>query len=323
VFRLAIDGNALHLLAARAFHEPPNHRQLLGLISTGAALENLALRAARLGLTLEHRLEPDIVPGGVLARMEARPTDPRIGDALEGAIEQRQTNRRLRYLPTVLGEQRQSDLSAQAAAGGASVEWLDTKPRRRVALGLLRKAESERFCNPTLHQELFGSIRFDVGWRASAEQGLPPGALCLPPPERPAFTLLRHWSLQRVGNFFGLHKFVAFRGADLPCRLAPHLVAITTAGNGQREAVDAGRALQRTWLAATALGLSCQVFAAPGLYAQEAATDVRPLVRSQLRQGWEFLCPGRVVWLTMRIGFAAAAPIRASRPPASELWRTP
>lgn len=325
VFRLAVDGEALCMLDTAALHEPPAHRRLLGLISVGAAVENLVLRGARLGLTLQPQLLAAAGPGSPLVRFGVSAMPPPVAtDPMEAAIEQRHSNRQVRFRGPALAREQRELLGARCAAvPGASLAWLDEPVQRRAALALLRRAEAERFRNRTLHRELFEAIRFDVGWGASSDRGLPPGALGLPPPERLGFGLLRHWRLQRLGNLFGLHQLVGLRAADLPCRLAPHLVAITTAGNGQQEAVAAGRTLQRIWLAATALGLSCQVFAAAGLYAQEIATDVVPHLRSQLRQGWESLCPGRVVWMTMRLGFAAPAPVRAGRPPASELWQAP
>jgi hypothetical protein len=322
VFRLAVRGETLFVLAGDALHGPPAHRQLLGLISTGAALENLCLRGAQLGIALKTTLEAVVSPRGLIARLEASAMEPKCGDVLEAAIDHRQSNRSLRYRPPELTVAQQSALSAQAeAVDGASLEWLDTASRRRKALALLRAAESERFCNPTLHKELFESIRFEVGWRGPAGYGLPPGALGLSPPERWGFALLRHWPVQRVGNLIGLHRMIGFRGADLPCRLAPHLVAVTTIGaTGDPDAVAVGRALQRVWLSAASMGLSCQVFAAPGLYAMEATTDVRPDLRYQLRQGWRVLCPGKSVWMVMRLGRARPMTVRAERSLATTLW---
>jgi hypothetical protein len=322
VFRLSVDDDKLYVWANDAFHRPPAHRRLLALLSVGGVLENLELRAARLGVALDTTLAPEIERRGPIACMKARLAEPDLNDPLEAAIDRRQSNRRLIYRGTRLAPSQVAELAQEAAVApqDASLEWLDTAPRRRKALALLRAAESERFRNPVLHKELFDSIRFDLKRNADADVGLPLGALGLPTPERLGFRLLRQWQVQRLGNALGLHRFIGFRAADLPCRLAPHLVAVTTAGTGDHHVIRAGRVLQRGWLGATARGLACQVFAAPGLYAQDLARDIRPSVRNDLLEGWNLLCPGRTVWVLMRMGSAAPVPARAGRRPSSALW---
>jgi hypothetical protein len=322
VFRLSVDGDKLYVWANDAFHRPPAHRRLLALLSVGAVLENLELRAARLGVALDTTLAPEIERRGPIACMKARLAEAELNDPLEAAIDRRQSNRRLVYRGARLAPSHVAELAREAAAAPqyASLEWLDTAPRRRKALALLRAAETERFRNPVLHRELFDSVRFDLKWDADADVGLPLGALGLPAPERLGFKLLRRWPVQRLGNALGLHRLIGFRAADLPCRLAPHLVAVTTEGADDHDAIRAGRVLQRGWLAATARGFACQVFAAPGLYAQEVASDVRPAVRVKLLEGWNLLCPGRVVGTVMRMGEAAPVPVRAKLAPTSALW---
>jgi hypothetical protein len=322
VFRLAVEGETLCMLDAPALHEPPAHRRLLGLISVGAAMENIMLRGARLGLELQPLVLAAAEPGSPLVRFSVGAMSPAaLTDAMEAAIEQRCSNRQFRFRGPGLSPNQREVLSTRCAAiTGASVVWLDEPVKRRGALALLRCAEAERFRNRTLHRELFQAIRFDVGWRMPSERGLPPGALGLPPPERFGFGLLRHWQLQRLGNLLGLHRLVALRAADLPCRWAPHLLAVTTAGSGEQDAVRAGRALQRAWLSATAYGLAGQAYAAAGLYAKEEAVDVPQELRSELRREWESICHGRHVWLVLRLGRAVAPLVRAGRPAAELLW---
>jgi hypothetical protein len=322
VFRLAVEGETLCMLDAPALHEPPAHRRLLGLISVGAAVENLMLRGARLGLALQPHVAAAAEPGSPLVRFSASAMSPSVvPDAIEAQIDRRHSNRQLRYRGPALSAGQREALGARCASvPGASVFWLDEPVKRRGALALLRRAEAERFRNRTLHRELFQAIRFDVGWHSSSDLGLPPGALGLPPPERLGFGLLRHWQLQRLGNLVGLHRLLGLRAADLPCRWAPHLLAVTTAGGGEQDAVRAGQALQRAWLNATACGMVAQVYAAVGLYASEAAVDVVPKVRRALRVGWDHLCGDRTVWTVMRLGRAHEPCVRAGRPPVESLW---
>jgi hypothetical protein len=322
VFRLAVEGETLCVLDAPALHEPPAHRRLLGLISVGAVVENLVLRGARLGLELQPEVIAAPQPGSPLVRfsVSAMPSAV-LSDSMEAAIERRHSNRQLRFRGPKLSPEQQKVLAARCATvAGSSVVWLDEPVKRRGALELLRCAEAERFRNRTLHRELFQAIRFDIGWKAPSDLGLPPGALGLPAPEQLGFAVLRNWQIQRLGNFLGLHRLVGLRAADLPCRWAPHLLAVTTAGSGEPEAIRAGQALQRAWLSATAYGLAVQVYAAAGIYAGEGAVDVPPELRLELRRGWQSICPGRNVWLVMRLGRAPAPAVRTGRPAARLLW---
>jgi hypothetical protein len=324
VFRLAVEGETLCVLDAPALHEPPAHRRLLGLISVGAVVENLVLRGARLGLELQPEVIAAPQPGSPLVRFSVSAMPPPVApDAMEAVIERRHSNRQVSFRgPPLPAEEREALVAACASVPGTSVAWLDEPAKRRKALALLRRAEAERFRNRALHRELFQSIRFDVGWHMSSEHGLPPGALGLPPPERLGFGLLKYWQLQRLGNVFGLHRLIGLRAADLPCRWVPHLLAVTTAGASEEDAIRAGRALQRAWLSAAAHGLAGQVYAAVGLYAREQAVDVSPRMRLELRRGWESICPGRTAWLVLRLGRAPAPHVRAGRGAAELLWRS-
>jgi hypothetical protein len=322
VFRLFVQGESICMLDAPALHEPPAHRRLLGLMSVGAAMENLMLRGARLGLALQPHVIAAAEPGSPLVRFSVSAMPPSVApDAMEAVIERRHSNRQVRFRgPPLSAEEREALVAACASVPGTSVAWLDEPAKRRKALAVLRRAEAERFRNRTLHRELFQSIRFDVGWHMSSQHGLPPGALGLPPPERLGFGLLRYWQLQRLGNVFGLHQLIGLRAADLPCRWVPHLLAITTSGASEEDAIPAGRALQRVWLSASAHGLAAQLFAAPALYSHGAAVDVPEALRRYLCDAWTELCPSRTPWVFMRIGRASVPEVRAGRPPLEDLW---
>ncbi len=192
--------------------------------------------------------------------------------------------------------------------------WLDEPGTRRQAVQLVRWAETERFRNPILHAEMFGSVRFDAGWTATTTEGVPKGALELPPLERPMFTMMRHWPVQRVINLVGMHHFIGWRGAALPCQLAPHLCTITGPDSSPASAVSAGRLLQRVWLGAENLGLAFQMFAASAVYAFEGAYPLPQDLRRRLEAGWALLSPNARPYLVFRLGNADRASVRSGRP---------
>jgi len=324
VFRLESCADGLRVLATDEFLQARGSRRILGLISLGAALQNLQIRGAALGIRLEAAWHiGDGVGSRLIAGLSAR-TMAAASEPLESALEARHSNRRLRFTGPVLSPAEQHRFAQESASvEGADLVWLDTPASRSRSLRLIRRAESERFRNEELHRELFGSIRFDVGWHASASEGLPAGALELPVFERPAFLALRRWPVQRIANILGVHRFIGLRAADLPCRLAPHLCVVTATGPVEVAAVNAGRLLQRLWLRATLLGWSFQVFAASPLYALEGSTSISQELRDALATGWAELCPAGRAFVVFRMGHAAAPSVRAGRPSVDQLQVRP
>jgi hypothetical protein len=323
VFRIEASATGLRLLATDEFRRSMGSRRILGLISLGAVFQNLKMRGARLGVHLVPDWHGDAPGDSVLiADLAASAMEP-MPDPLEAFIEARHTNRRLRFKGPRLSAARQLEFSKESASiDGCELVWLDAPAARNSALRLIRRAEVERFRNRELHRELFESVRFDMGWRSSAAEGLPPGSLELPVFERPAFQALRRWSIQRAANAFGVDRFIGFRAADLPCRLAPHLGVVTATGSPGAAAIDAGQLLQRLWLRATLSGLSFQVFAASTLYALKGSTGIGQPLRDMLSAGWAELCPGGRPFVVFRMGWALPPSVRAGRPPLQDLVST-
>lgn len=111
-----------------------------------------------------------------------RPASAGTPDPLADAIALRHTNRRFYARARVDAATLASPGHAAGAVAGRSVYWLDAIDERRRALRAIRLAETERFRRRALHDELFGAVRFDVGWKHALPEGLAPGALEVEPP---------------------------------------------------------------------------------------------------------------------------------------------
>lgn len=154
-------------------------------------------------------------------------------------------------------------LSAEATGiDGIQLHWFDSPETRKQILRLVRLAETERFRSRELHEELFSAVRFDIGWTASSDDGLPPGSLEVEAWMRPMFRGLRHWRVLRLLRTVGMHHALGLRAAYLPCRLAPHVGALTTSLDLASGALTAGAVFERIWLRTTLLGAELQPFAA-------------------------------------------------------------
>ncbi len=296
------------------------HRQFLAHLAHGAVVENMALRSASLGLTLQAGWLPDEQQPAhtALLRWAAAPHTA-APDGLCAAIEDRHTNRAF-YRRAPLPPATLQDVAlAAAAVNGASVAWLDGGAHRTKALMAIRLAETERFRRRELHAEMFTAIQFDAGWQRSAVQGLSPGALAIERPLRGPFTLLRRWPLMRAATALGLHQTLGLRAGYLPCALAPHLGMLLAQPDAPAGVLQAGRALQRLWLAATLHGLALQPMAAATTLARQAPGQgwVDAGVQARLRQLLQELVPPGPLTaqpvMLFRLGRAAAPAVVSAR----------
>ena len=295
------------------------HRQLLALLSYGAVVQNLALRSAELGHELSVEWAGDLRVSDRVARLRwgvaAAAADP-----LCHAIEGRHTNRRF-YSRAALPAPTLERLSAAAhAVPGARLLWLADAADRRAALRAIRLAETERFRRHALHDELFGAVRFELGWQQTADEWLPPGALEVEPPMRAGFALLRHWPAMHAARWLGLHHALGLRAGYLPCALAPHLGLMLAEGSHETLAnLQAGSAFQRVWLAAAANGLALQPMAAVTALLRQTPGGgwVDAGVQAQLARLVQPFCrsAGERPYLFFRLGQASPPSVTATRLP--------
>ena len=324
LFRLERFGSGIRLWAEPEFLDLPHHHRILCLISFGAAAENIKLRSLRWGRVAHVKWFPDDAKPRLVAEIDlARISQP--GPVpLEVAIAQRHTNRRVWFRGPALSPAELDDMSGEVrTVAGVQLAWFDVPDARQQIVRLIRLAETERFRSRLLHAELFSAVRFDVGWKSSASEGLPPGSLEVEPPMRPIFGALRHWELQRLLNAVGLHHAFGLRAAYLPCHLAPHVGALTTSLDVAAGALATGAALERVWLRATLLGMSLQPFAGAAVLGLADYPGVSLGLREALAQGWKRLAPGRLPMMVFRIGHAPPPSVRTARRPLDDYVMAP
>jgi len=113
----------------------------------------------------------------------------------------------------------------------------------------------------------------------------------------------------RVVNSVGGARLLGFRSAVLPIKLSPGLALLCSEGKDRSAILNAGRALERVWLRATAAGLSVQPYAAPGVLSL-GFVEVETHYQDQLgliREAMSRACPTDCGLLFLRMG-------RTSRP---------
>ena len=314
--RFRVDVDTIQIRYTEALPLRGGYTRVLALLSLGALVENLSISASRFGMGSHTTLLPDSLQPGLAIQIRLTPGDALV-DPLWEMISLRHTNRQVRFRGPKLSDIERSELAATTrACPDVQLVWLDEPIQRRKTLHLMRLAETERFRNHILHEELFSAIRFNVGWHTSCEEGLPPGTLAVEPPMRPLFSLLRHWPVMRLAKLFGVHYLLGLRACYLPCRFAPilGLLAIKTPDN--QSVFDAGRAFQRLWLTLTKQGRVLQPMPASALYALEGVgVESIPIkLQHKLAEGWKTSLGDHIPLILFRVGVATPASIVAGRP---------
>lgn len=314
-FQLAENTIQVHCTQAEL---PPQggYKRVLALLSLGAVSENLSIAASRFGMQAETVLLPETTKPDLLMQIRLQP-DQAVVDPLWQVIPLRHTNRQIRFRGPMMTATERSELDAATYIYPSSqLVWLDEPAQRKQVLRLMRRAETERFHNRLLHEELFSAIRFDVGWHTTCPEGLPPGALGVEPPLRAFFALLRHWQVMRLANLLGADHLLGLRSCDLPCRLAPHLGLLAVKNTDSQSVFDAGRSFQRLWLAATSQGRVLQPMPASALYAIEGARaeGIPAELQHDLAEGWKASLGALIPLMLFRMGVATPSSIVAGRP---------
>jgi hypothetical protein len=314
--RFRINGDAIRVSYTEA-QLPPcgGYKRVLALLSLGALSENLTIAASRFGIQAETTLLPDPTQADWIMQIRLQPDRAEV-NPLWQAIPKRHTNRQVRFRGPRMTDSERDELEAAVhACSVCQLVWLDEPARRSQALRLMRQAETERFRNRILHEELFSAIRFEVGWHTSCPEGLPPGALGVEPPLRGIFALLRHWPVMRLAKKLGAHHMLGWRACDLPCRLAPHLGLLAAKNTDSQSVFDAGRSFQRFWLASTSQGRVIQPMPASALYALGGARaeGIPAGLQRSLTEGWKASLGEAIPLMLFRMGNAKPSSIVAGR----------
>ncbi len=280
----------------------PTHRQQV--ISCGVAVEfaAVALRAAG------RDVEVEVVPAGDdpdhLATV--RVTGERAADdddrAIAAAIAARHTQRAAfedRQVPPELVDR----LQAEAGALGVWVQTVSQSDAELTAVALLSRAEEVEQRDPAYRAELEQWLRTD----RDATDGIPVDAV---PEEDPA-TRPSNWLIRDflVGQRVPQPPPVAADDDPPPAVERPTVLMLGTNGDGRYDWVQAGRALGRVLLRATAAGLA----ASPLTQALDW-----PATRARMRVQLSLVGHPQML---LRMGWPASPATETGRRPVTEVLR--
>ncbi len=253
-WRFAVDSRtrsiAIHLDESRDT-SPMNSGQRMARLAIGAALENMLCAADGLGWTVKL----DAPRGGALATLRIENSDGTSGE-IPPAILSRCTNRRV-FDGRPLADDLVADLEHRVVAPeGLRIAWIHQRKHILSLADIIGKADALMLSEPSMRRAFLDNIRFDVPWNAEVDEGLSVASLELSAFDRIALRTMRHmpnWLL-RLGG--AAAKFAA-AARRLVASSAGICILTETQSSVQSE-LQAGRALQRAWLALEERGIAVQ-----------------------------------------------------------------
>lgn len=124
-------GRRVRLWGDQTWRSAPEHRRIMSLVAIGAAVENVKLRAGRLGFETKVCWFPDSGNPGLVAEIDVDRLPQTRVDPIEVAIERRRTNRRVRFRGPPLSQGELGALSAEATGiDGIQLHWFDSPETR-------------------------------------------------------------------------------------------------------------------------------------------------------------------------------------------------
>lgn len=209
-----------------------------------------------------------------------------------------------------------------ALVGKTRVEWFTGKAVVEVARWV-STASRARFQVRAVHEWLGRSLRFSADEVARGD-GLDVDTLALPLGGAGMLKYLTPWRrMHRFNRVGGYRLMAAIESA--PVRKAPVMIAII--GGGTRDDVlDAGRVMQRLWIALNLQGLAVQpYYVVTDQLARWRAREVPPRLApaleslsERLETGLE-LAPGEQLHMLLRVGWPSCSAKRSLRLPVSVL----
>ena len=307
----------LRLWATEDFICAQYYRKVLSLMSFGAMVENMLQCAASYKLKCEVVWFPKKSNPAIIVEIVWAGELPTLPANLFDSIGKRHTNRRL-YSGESLPAETLTALAQEIQSfPGIQLHWFPSHTTKEL-ISLMRVAETDRFRQRDLHQEIFNSIRFDVGWTRTCEEGLAPGSLEVDGAMKLFFPLLRFWPLTRLLNLFGNHYILGFRAGWLPVWFSSHIGVLSIESKCAPEdiATQVGQAFERVWLKAASMDLSIQPMAAAAMLLLQEPVEgmVSETVKSKLQNGLQqSLLAGRTPLMLFRLGIAQRPTIASSR----------
>lgn len=316
------EGNCLEVLHVRQRSVKSDVDDLFSWLAIGAAVENISLAASKLGLRAEvawHR-RPFVTRGEREHVATVRLESGQAHDPLEAHLAQRVTNRHPYDKTSQLASRTVEQLNRSIADTTVHAHWLAGPKSIRAVARLIQTADRIRFENQSFHEELHSVLRFTIEQVEATRDGLDVRTLELPAGIVPVLRFLRPWRRMQCMNRLGLSWSFA-KVAEKQVRASAAVVILSTEQRSDEAFLDAGRAMQRFWLQATAKRVAFQPLGSLPLFLlalERVPSRFTPRHARRLQQAksdLNNLVPGlaqKTPVMVMRLGHALSEPSNRS-----------
>jgi hypothetical protein len=258
-WKFRVHGDEIETIAIPEKDHPVLNYRFRGTwIAHGALIENMAIAASALGCRANVKLFPRQDDGAVTARVNIFPAERAGDEDLYRSIFVRTTNRK-QYDKTPLAQEHIRALAQEtdrSRFAGTTAKLIENGRDIDALAKATSVNEIVMFENKALHRLLFEELVWTKEDESARGGGLYFKTMELKPPAA-VVKALRFWPLMRTLNAVGVARAIA--RDNVAMYAAAPLVCAIFAGDTDADYVNAGRLMERVWLRATSLGLSCHL----------------------------------------------------------------
>ena len=235
---------------------PTDVNDMFAWISIGAAIQNIVVAAAARGLrtTVEYNALEQIHEFAAVIRFLPGGTDDHLADW----IARRATNR-MPYQTSALSPSLIAKLTDSIEGLKADLYWTTRASELELMATMDANSSYIRLEHKPLYDELFDILCFTQKEIENTRYGLDFQSLEVPAAAMFIARQLQRWSIYNMVSRLGTGKIIA-KNLSSRLRKAGALCLVTAQRCDPIAYMEAGRAMQQLWLAATAEGLSIQPY---------------------------------------------------------------
>ncbi len=258
-WKFKVNGNTIEIIALPEKDHPIlNFRYRGTWIAHGALIENLLIAASALGYKADLELIPLSPISQITARIKLSQGDVQKENlSLYQTISTRATNRKPYKTTPLTSEQKNLLLQEAERIRKGQFKLIEDKEKIQKLVTASCKDVTIMLEDRDLHELFFKEIVWTEKEEKEKKTGLYIKTMELQPPQENALKLFKNWGLMKFFNFLGMAKAIAKTNEKLYAKSAA--VGAIIINDTDDEFLTAGRIMQRVWLKATEMGLSCHL----------------------------------------------------------------